>query len=62
VPQDAYKIVAAMDEVIRQLPMEEPQHPGWHKLGLGYKKESRLPYGDSSSTSLLFHIGFTIKK
>jgi hypothetical protein len=28
VPQEAYKFVAAMDEVIRQLPVKEPQHPG----------------------------------
>jgi hypothetical protein len=35
VPQGAYKFVAAMDEVIRQLPVEEPTHKGLNKLGLG---------------------------
>jgi hypothetical protein len=34
VPQDAYKFVTAMDEVIRQLPVLEPTHPGSQKLGL----------------------------
>jgi hypothetical protein len=34
VPQDAYKFVDSMDEVIRKLPVEEPTHPGWNKLGL----------------------------
>jgi hypothetical protein len=29
VPQGAYKFIAAMDEVIRQLPVKEPTHPGW---------------------------------
>jgi hypothetical protein len=29
VPQDGYKFVAAMDEMIRQLPVEEPKHKGW---------------------------------
>jgi hypothetical protein len=28
VPQDAYNFVTAMDEVIRQLPVEEPTHAG----------------------------------
>jgi hypothetical protein len=32
VPQVAYKFVAAMDEVIRQLPVEEPKHKGWKNL------------------------------
>jgi hypothetical protein len=32
VPQGSYKFVAAMDEVIRQLPVEEPTHPGSNKL------------------------------
>jgi hypothetical protein len=34
VPQGAYKFVAAMDGVIRQLPVQEPTHPGRNKLGL----------------------------
>jgi hypothetical protein len=32
VPQGAYKFVAAIDEVISKLPMEEPKHPGLPKL------------------------------
>jgi hypothetical protein len=28
VPQGAYNFLATMDEVIRQLPMEEPAYPG----------------------------------
>jgi hypothetical protein len=34
VPQGAYKFVAAMDNVIRRLPVEEPIPKGLHKLGL----------------------------
>jgi hypothetical protein len=34
VPQEAYKFVAAMDEVIRQLPVEETKHSGLNKLEL----------------------------
>jgi hypothetical protein len=38
VPQGAYKFVAAMDEVIRQLPVQEPTHPGLKKLGLKWTR------------------------
>jgi hypothetical protein len=31
VPQDAYNFLGAMDEVIRQLPAEEPAKPGCQK-------------------------------
>jgi hypothetical protein len=35
VPQDAfYKFVAAMDDVIRKLPVEEPKYKGLKKLRL----------------------------
>jgi hypothetical protein len=34
VPQGAYKFVAAMDEMIRELPVDEPKHSGLNKLEL----------------------------
>jgi hypothetical protein len=47
VPQGAYKFLAAMDKVIRQMPVEEPTHPGWQKsigfrMGLMFLMESHI--------------------